>query len=204
MHRSSTGDFLQQGKYRYKWSPIFYGKKIFVFFVLYLRALPTPRLLKFMLMFSPRIFQIKVLKLFMTQHNFCLWCEIKDRVLHMYFIVSIPFVERLSFSHQMFWDLGGKSIYMYKSISAVTNLSHWSICLSVHQLHGFGHHGFIILSLEIRWFKSSNFFLPFQSGIIHQDFLSLALLAFCTGSFFAGGILEAVGCLAASLATRCQ
>lgn len=78
------------------------------------------------------------------------------------------------------------------------------VCLSVHQLHGFGHHGLIVLSLEIRWFKSSNFVLPFQSGIIHQDFLSLALLAFCTGSFFVGGILDGVGCLAASLATRCQ
>lgn len=60
----------------------------------------------------------------MTQHNFCLWCEIKGRVLHIYFIVSISFVGRLSLSHRMVWDLGGKSVCMYKSVSAITNLSH--------------------------------------------------------------------------------
>lgn len=42
---------------------LFMVKKIFVFFVLSLRTLPTPRSLKFMLRFSPRILQINLLKL---------------------------------------------------------------------------------------------------------------------------------------------
>lgn len=75
-------------------------------------------------------------------------------------IISVPFVEKLSLFHKWCWHFVKISPpYSYRSISVLSNLIHWSICLSCGQYH-------MVLIIVALYSKSYNDYLFFLKIVL--------------------------------------